>query len=258
MATAITGFGAEQLKLTPQTFQALALGGSPPVPPAQPYGTPNQNLVPVQRANPPGVPANLTIAAAPVFHALLQLNQTVIGASSPATGSPPNSTADVDAQNKTVLHQVLGGANINSTVTTPNGPVSFNLTQAPAYVTSGYSALQQTLALTPTVSVPKAAQTLAQQATGANDPPPQTTQPGQQTQGPGSGSSGGGQPSSTSGQGQAPQPAPQITSAPSIPPSSQPQYVEPSNPGLVANIVSTVVQLAASAIYPAPVFSFSR
>jgi hypothetical protein len=247
MATAITGFGAEQLRLTPQPFQALSLGGNPPLPPAQPYGTPNQDLVPVQRASNAAVAANLTIAASPVYHQLLRLNQTVLGVTSPGTGAPPNSTAGVEAQNPAVSHQVYGGANVNSTVTTAQGPVSFSFTQAPA-TNTGYQVLQQTFALTPVAKDPPPS------APPSGDPPPASTT--SQIADANTTSNKAPAPQSNTSN-QAPVSQPVLQSTPSLPASSNPQYVLPANPSLIANIVQTVTQLAASAIYPAPVFSYS-
>ena len=50
---------------------------------------------------------------------------------------------------------------------------------------------------------------------------------------------------------------PVLTSAPGVPASSKPHYLLPSSPELVGRLSATVVRFAASAIYPAPLFSFS-
>jgi hypothetical protein len=52
-------------------------------------------------------------------------------------------------------------------------------------------------------------------------------------------------------------PVPVLTSTPSLPPSSKPEYILPSSPGLLGRITATVAQIAVSAVYPAPIFSFS-
>jgi hypothetical protein len=51
-------------------------------------------------------------------------------------------------------------------------------------------------------------------------------------------------------------PVPILSSAPSLPPSSKPQYVLPSSSSLVARLTATVRQIAINAAYPAPIFSF--
>ena len=197
MSFAITGFAGEQLRVRPQPFQALSLGGQAPVPPAPAYGTPNANLVPVSR--PPAATANLTLAAEPTFAAILNLGAVALAR--PGIAAPANSTSGVSALNPGVEHQQLGPVGGTPVASAPQGPVSFTLT--------GPSAS------TPTIS----------------EPPPATP---------------------------APTPAPAIvTSAPSLPPSRSPQYVLPSNPGLVARITATVHQIAVNAVYPAPIFSFS-
>src|SRR6185312_10172132 len=70
LAFGVTGFAALRLEPQPQVFQALSLGARGPVPPAPPYGTPNQNLVPVQKTGDPSVPANLSVAAQGAFSAI--------------------------------------------------------------------------------------------------------------------------------------------------------------------------------------------
>ena len=201
MSFGIVGFGGSQLYPHPQVFQALALGGYPPVPPVQPYGTPNQNVVPVKRSGNPSVPVNLTLSAQPFFQALLKLNPTVVGfQNKPLGASAPNTTSGVlankPAVNRTAVVDVPA-AN-PSPATAPVGPISFSLTEPPSYVV-------------PTPAVPSAS---------------------------------------------APAKSPELTSAPSMPPSKTPQYIEPVSGSLVQRIVQTIAQLAATAVYPAPVFSF--
>lgn len=162
MAFGITGFAALRLEPRPQVFQALSLGSQAPVPPLPPYGTPNQNLVPVAQTGNPAVPIHLSVAAQGAFKAILRIR------------AAPNTTSAVGAHNPTVHPQAQ-----NARSGSRQGPVSFSLTQAPAYQTSGQNALEQS------------------------------------------------------------------------------QYVLPSSHGAVARIVATVNQLAISAVYPAPIFSFS-
>lgn len=138
MSFAITGFGGEQLRAQPQAFQALALAGQRPLAPASPYGTPNQQLVPVSQAA-HALPGNLTVAAAPVFQAILNLG--VVGVSRPGITSPPYSTAAVGAKNPGVQDLVLGPVSGPQATPAPAGPVSFSLTATPAYITSGLAAL---------------------------------------------------------------------------------------------------------------------
>ena len=93
----ILGFGGQQLSATPQIFQALSLGGSPPVAPVQPFGTPNPNVVPVQ--TPPGnAPVNLTIQAQPTVDAIAALSKAARVSNPPVQGTAPNSTAFVSAK----------------------------------------------------------------------------------------------------------------------------------------------------------------
>lgn len=50
---------------------------------------------------------------------------------------------------------------------------------------------------------------------------------------------------------------PVIVSGPSFPPSSRPQYVLPGNANLIARISALALRFASTAIYPAPIFSFT-
>jgi hypothetical protein len=231
LAFGVTGFAALRLQPQPQVFQALSVGAKPPVPPAQPYGTPNQNLVPVAQS-PQTVHLNLTLAAQPAFAAILHVNSTIVGSNNAGVASTANSTAAVGARNPAVNVQTQGTSNTPSQVTVASGPISFSLTTTPNYVTSGVDALQQT----PQLSAPPPAKTTAP----ANTPAPELDHELQKAD---------------AANTPAPQPVP--TSAPSIPPSSSPQYVLPASGGAVARIVATVTQLAVSAVYPAPIFSFS-
>ncbi|MBV8489177.1 MAG: hypothetical protein JO199_01515, partial [Candidatus Eremiobacteraeota bacterium] len=76
MAFGISGFGGSQVTAYPQVFQSLSLGGSAPRLPQPPYGTPNQNLVPVLPSGAPAIRAILPPAAQPAFDAFLKLNGT--------------------------------------------------------------------------------------------------------------------------------------------------------------------------------------
>ena len=219
MAFGVTGFAALQLQPRPQVFQALSLGSQAPVPPAPPYGTPNQNLVPVAQS-PQTVHLNLTLAAQPVFQAILHVNSTIANSSNAGVASAPNSTASVGARNPSVNLQTQTTSNTPSQAAVAAGPVSFSLTVAPKYVTSALDALQQTPLVS---SPPPALDHELQKAAAANAPAPQSV----------------------------------LNAAPSIPPSSTPQYVLPARSSAVARIVSTVTQLAVYAVYPAPIFSFS-
>lgn len=145
MSFGAIGFGGSRLLPQPQTFQALSLGGVAPVAPAPPFGTPNQDLVPVERGAAGSVPANLTIAAQPVFAAILQVNPTVVGVAGAPVGSVPNSTAGVGALNPAVNHEVIDASSGTSPATAAQAPVSFALTAVPAYLTSGVDALPQAL-----------------------------------------------------------------------------------------------------------------
>lgn len=206
MSFGTTGFGGAQLYPQPQVFQALSLSGVAPVAPVQPYGTPNPNLVPVRRTGNPAVPANLSLAAQPVFAAILKVSPAIIGLSRPPIGGTPNTTSSIGATNPSVSHAVVGTGSGTSPAEVPEGPVSFALTTIPAYVTSALDALEQ------------------------SQPPP------------------------------AAQPTPQQTAAPAQPAHAA-QQTAPSVPAahaaLVQRISQTVTQLAVSAVYPGPVFSFS-
>jgi len=227
LSFAITGFAGEQFRATPQTFQALSLGGAGPVPPAPPYGTPNTQLVPVSR--PSAAPANLTIAAQPAFAAILNLG--VVGVGQPGIQPPSNSTAAVNALNPGVQNQILGPVNGTPIAKVASGPVSFTFAGPPAFITTGLTALQKTLEAVKPVSL-KPGLSPAQTPLQTN--------------------------STTSSQPQQAAPPPPVeSSAPSLPPSSTPQYVLPSSPNLIARITSTVAQIAIAAVYPAPIFSFS-
>lgn len=221
MSFAIAGFAGEQFRSQPQTFQALSLGGSNPVPPAPPYGTPNTQLVPVTR--PSAAPANLTLAAQPAFAAILNLG--VVAVRQPGIPTPTNSTSAVDALNPSLQRQVLGPVNGTPIAKVASGPVSFSFAGPPSFITSGLTALQKTLQAVKPVSLKPP------------DPPPANPAPSD--------------PQTTT-----PQPV-VLSSAPSIPPSSSPQYVLPSSPGLIGRITATVAQIAIAAVYPAPIFSFS-
>lgn len=207
MSYGTTGFGGAQLYPQPQVFQALSLSGAAPVAPVQPYGTPNQNLVPVRRTGNPAVPANLSLAAQPVFAAILKVNPAIVGISKPPIGATPNTTSSIGATNPSITHALVGTGTGTSPAEVPAGPVSFALTTIPAYVTSSLDALEQSEA--PPPSQPAAAQQTAALA-----------QPARATQ----------------------QTAPSAAA---------------SHPALVQRIVQTVTQLAVSAVYPGPVFSFS-
>ena len=86
MPFGITGFGAQQTYPAPQVFQALSLSGAPPVPPAPPYGNPNENLVPVARTGNPVFPANLTVVAHLTYQAVLNAS-TQLGPVKPSTAA---------------------------------------------------------------------------------------------------------------------------------------------------------------------------
>jgi hypothetical protein len=231
LAFGVTGFAALHLQPQPQVFQALSVGSRPPLPPAPPYGTPNQNLVPVAQS-PQTVHLNLTLAAQPAFAAILHVNSTIVGSNNGSVSSTPNSTAAVGARNPAVHIQTQGTSSTPSQVPAAAGPISFTLTTVPKYVTSAVDALQQT----PQLSTPPPAKETAP----ANTPAPALDHELQKA---------------AAENAPAPQSVP--SSAPSIPASSTPQYVLPANSGAVARIVSTVSQLAVSAVYPAPIFSFS-
>jgi hypothetical protein len=171
LAFGVTGFAALRLEPQPQVFQALSLGARGPVPPAPPYGTPNQNLVPVQKTGDPSVPANLSVAAQGAFSAILAIK------------GAPNTTSAVGARNPALNLKVQSASSAGRN----GGPISFSLTQLPKYVTSGAQAVKET----PNAALP-----------------------------------------------------------------STPQFVRPANGASLSRIVATVNQIAISAVYPAPIFSF--
>jgi hypothetical protein len=131
MAFGISGFGAPQVAASPQIFQALSLAGKPPQPPAPPYGTPNENLVPVGPGNPRAFPANLTLAAQPAFDALVRINaSTTLDVTHPGVrGGLPNTTPHIAATNPTITFQLQGPApsGVPVLASIPQGPVSFLL-----------------------------------------------------------------------------------------------------------------------------------
>ncbi|HZZ00427.1 MAG TPA: hypothetical protein VFE36_12730 [Candidatus Baltobacteraceae bacterium] len=129
MAFGISGFGAPQLAASPQVFQALSLGGKQPQPPAPPYGTPNENLVPVGPGNIRAFPANLTLAAQSPHDSLARIStQTPLDVAHPSVrGGLPNTTPHIAATNPTITLQFQGPApsGIPNLATAPQGPVSF-------------------------------------------------------------------------------------------------------------------------------------
>ena len=149
MAFGISGFGAPQTAASPQVFQALSLGGNPPQPPAPPYGTPNENLVPVAPGNGRAFPANLTLAAQPAFDALVRINaQTPLDLAHPGlTSGLPNTTPHIAATNPAITYQLQGPApaGISALTTIPQGPVSF-LVGAPSGEAVALTAIAQTAA----------------------------------------------------------------------------------------------------------------
>jgi len=233
MAFGISGYGAQQIYPAPALFQALSLANAPPQPPNPPYGTPNPNLVDVQRTGNPAVPANLTLAAHSTFDAILKINagQTVVAYGHPPVAPVANTTNAVNATNPAVAGQVQGTppSGIPSQSGLPQGPVSFTLTVAPANFTSGADALQQTL---------------AQLERG---------QPQQSTTAP---AVNAGTSSSNAVAGSASDPA--SPAAPSPAPSRGAGTIPAvASPSFVGRIVQTVQALAVAAVYRSPIFSFS-
>jgi hypothetical protein len=242
MAFGTIGFGAVQIQPSPQVFQALSLSGAPPLPPAPPYGNPNPNLVPVAQTGNPAVPANLTLAAHPAFSAILKLtNQSLLLYGHPPISGTTNTTSAVGAFNPGVTGQVQGPSptGISGQADVPAGPVSFQLTAAPANLTSGVNALTQTIAQVQQI---QAAQAAAANAASANAP---SSNPIASNTNAGSNPTGGAPAPSP-----APAPAPVIHGSTVTTPAA-------ASPGLVAKIAQTVQSLAISAIYSGPVFSFS-
>jgi|GEM_PF-6749499 len=121
MAFGISGFGGLQVQAVPQPFQALALGGGVPHPPAQPYGTPNlQSLVPVRRTSSTVLPLDLMLQTAQNIAAIVARTNAV-------PPSPPLSTAFVGARD--VLFQARAPApNPYGIIRPPAPPVSFGVT----------------------------------------------------------------------------------------------------------------------------------
>lgn len=244
MAFGSIGFGAVQIQPSPQVFQALSLGGAPPLPPAPPYGNPNPNLVPVVQTGNPAVPANLTLAAHPAFTAILKLtNQSLLLYAHPPVSGTTNTTSAVSAFNPGVTGQLQGPSptGIAGQTDVPAGPVSFQLTAAPANLTSGVDALQQTLA-----KLQQGEQTQAAAAAAAAETVPSNA----------NASNAGSANVGSNLAGGAPEPAPAPAPIASTHGSSG-TTPAPASPGLVAKIVQTVQSLALGAVYSAPVFSFS-
>jgi hypothetical protein len=240
------GFGAVQIQPSPQVFQALSLGGAPPLPPAPPYGNPNPNLVPVTQTGNPAVPANLTLAAHPAFAAILKLtNQSVLAFAHPPLPATTNTTSAVSATNPGVSGLLQGPSptGIPGQADVPAGPVSFQLTVAPANLTSGSDALQQTLAK---LQQGEQAAAAASAVAAATAPPSNAnTSNASSTVGTNPGSAPIGVAPAP-----APAPAPVIHGSTTTTPAT-------ASPGLVAKIVQTVQSLAIGTVYSAPVFSFS-
>src|SRR5580704_5365212 len=182
MPFGITGFGAQQSYPSPQIFQALSLSGAPPVPPAPPYGNPNENLVPVARTGNPAFPANLTVVAHLTYQAVLNVttalppvkpattaklpvvapnvnkvdtsqiqepssSQTVLTHLRPEVTAVANTTNSVSAPNPAVAGQVQGPSStgIPARIDLPEGLVSFQVLAAPSSISSGVDALNQTI-----------------------------------------------------------------------------------------------------------------
>jgi len=148
VAFGISGFGAERTAASPQVFQALSLAGQVPQPPAPPYGTPNQNLVPVTQPGSPAVPANLTLAANSTFTALLRItSQTALSVIHPPVSGGPNTTTGVEATNPAQTFQLQGPApsGVPGEANLPQGPVSFIVTASSDALTSGAAALTRTV-----------------------------------------------------------------------------------------------------------------
>ena len=156
MPFGITGFGAQQSYPAPQIFQALSLSGAPPVPPAPPYGNPNENLVPVARTGNPAFPANLTVVAHLTYQAVLNATQlpplkpstaakvpvvvpntnAVLTHVRPEVTAVANTTNAVSAPNPAVAGQVQGPSStgIPARIDLPEGLVSFQVLAAPSSV----------------------------------------------------------------------------------------------------------------------------
>jgi hypothetical protein len=243
MAFGTIGFGAVQIQPSPQVFQALSLSGAPPLPPAPPYGNPNPNLVPVAQTGNPAVPANLTLAAHPAFSAILKLtNQATLLYGHPPVPATTNTTSAVAAFNPAISGQVQGPSpsGIPGPSDAPAGPISFQLTAAPANLTSGVNALTQTIAQVQQI---QAAQASAANAASANAP---SSNANTSTTNGGSIGAGG----NPVGGSPAPAPAPVVHGSTTTTPAV-------ASPGLVAKIAQTVQSLAISAIYSGSIFSFS-
>ncbi|HTA39935.1 MAG TPA: hypothetical protein VK760_12710 [Candidatus Acidoferrales bacterium] len=280
MPFGITGFGAQQTYPAPQIFQALSLSGAPPVPPAPPYGTPNEDLVPVARTGNPVFPANLTVVAHLTYQAVLNVSaqtgplkpsnaakapvvvptanqiatsqiqepssQTLLTHLRPEVDAVPNTTNAVNAANPSVAGQVQGpsASGLPARIDLPEGLVSFQVLAAPSSITSGVDALNKT------IDQLEAAERAIEQApanpnaASANAGGAGNTNPGSAASS--TGTAGGGTPGASSNP---PAPAPVPVSTVSTP--------APASPGLVARIVQTVQSLAIGAVYSSPVFSFS-
>ena len=248
----IAGFGAQELSATPQIFQALSIGGSPPVPPAPNFGTPNAHAVPVQQASAAGLPLNLTLQAQPTADAIDQIarSASLAGLSSaaptavpavsnpPVPNPPPNTTAFVGATDPN--EQIVQG-----NPTPPNAPppapdsqpaVNFTVVAPPPDQTTTQTLAQDAIAPPPQTGPPA-------------PPPPYTLS----NSGDGHDASAkSATPVSTPSAVTTTQPATSATTAES----STQTLAPPANPSLVQQVTSTVQSLLIGKIYPAPVFSF--
>ena len=248
----IAGFGAQQLTAAPQIFQALSLGGSPPVLPVYLFGTPNARVVPVQQTSNGTVPLNLTLQAQDTANAIARLSQSAslaglgtplpnaLVAHPPVQGGTPNTTTFVGATVPNVQQQI-------GNVTPPNAPppanqpaaVTFNVTAPPPDQTTTQAIAQQTLAPQPQSGPPPPPPPYTLSNSGDANAGDSKTQQQSNPTSP--------QAASTAVADQSAAP-PSVTSTTSIPPAA--------NPSLVQQVVSTVQSLLIGKIYSTPVFSF--
>lgn len=248
----IVGFGAQQLSATPQIFQALSLDGSPPVPPALLFGTPNARVVPVEQTSNGVLPLNLTLQAQSTASAIERISRSASlaglspsapqGAAAPiptvsnppVPSTPPNSTAFVGATvpNEQIVSGPVVPPNAPAPPPTPQAAVTFTVVAPPPDQTTTQALAQDTLTPQPQAGPPP-------------PPPPFTLS-----------NSGDAHTSPAKDTPAVTPPATQTTPDSTAATTGTQAGAAPANPSLVQQVVSTVQSLLIGKIYPAPVFSF--
>lgn len=222
MSFTISGFGARQIEAAPMPFQALSLDAAPPVAPAPPFGSPNNDLVAVRSAQGAAPLFSLSLQAAPAAAAIEAITtgavpQAPAVSSPPVQSVPPLSTAFTGAQNPNVL--VASG---------PSGSaLGVQTPQVGGVPPEGLVALVPQNSAQPNEAaliLPLPSPAPAQEAAGARNGQVQN----------------GASIAQTGSRASSPNALPVTTQAQAI-----------------AKIVETVKQLAVSAVYPQPIFAFT-